>query len=438
MRKKILLYSLVIAVFLFSGVQTTYSALRVINYSINKINTLTLKGEIVEEYTRQEGLYPGATVSKIVNIKNTGTSHSVIRVRVEKAWGQSKRDADGKLQVLPELNTDNIQIQYDDTMWYYDASEDFFYYKAILAPGELTGVPLFQSFTIDPESGGAYADKEADIRIKLECVQAKNDGISFWKKSFVDLGITNTDILDGATEKPVQSVRQIVDADLYDPNDFHFNTQGSDLFTNFKDLLPGETRTQKIVILNSLKNETAFYLRAEDIEQSLATPENLDYVNNLLQKYAHIRITDEKDKVIYDGPIWGNVYSDKKNPDSMRYDYLLGVLKSGETKTLTVELSVDPGLGNEYQNLWGLIKWVWSADGGTFYDWGDEEPFDPPDNDDDDPTNPDDSDDPRYPDIPKTSDSANLKLWGCVMGASGAVLAVLLVTGKKSKSKQQA
>jgi len=46
----------------------------------------------------------------------------------------------------------------------------------------------------------------------------------------------------------------------------------------------------------------------------------------------------------------------------MRNDISLGVFKTGESKKLTVQLMLDPDMGNEYQNLLGLIKWVWSAE----------------------------------------------------------------------------
>jgi uncharacterized protein YxeA len=49
----------------------------------------------------------------------------------------------------------------------------------------------------------------------------------------------------------------------------------------------------------------------------------------------------------------------------MRNDISLGVFAPGQSKNLTIQLQLDPAMGNEYQGLMGLIKWVWSAQDKT-------------------------------------------------------------------------
>lgn len=79
--------------------------------TINKITIASVKGCIEEEYEQNQVVFPNGTVEKVVKVKNTGTADAMIRVKVEKVWGDG-RDENGKLIINPELDTDNIMIHY--------------------------------------------------------------------------------------------------------------------------------------------------------------------------------------------------------------------------------------------------------------------------------------------------------------------------------------
>jgi len=355
MRKNTIFCLLTAVLFIFSSIGTTLAAQKVIDESVHEVNMAGVKAQIIEEYEKAVNVYPGSTSSKVVNMQNTGSSDVVVRVRVEKAWGET-RDEDGKLIADDAWSTDNITIEYNTKFWYYDTADGYFYYKGVLKPGETTLEPLFKEFIIDKDTGNEYRGLEADIIIKMECVQAAGDAISIWGKSFTDLGITYT------SEKPADTITSVTFTGGED--EFVFDPADTDLFANFKNLLPGESLTQIIEVKNTYETENGveIFLRAEDIAQSLSTPETRELVEKLLQKYATITVTDEDGKVIYNGPIWGEPYSGSGNPDSMRYDISLGVFAEGESRKLTVALQLDPVMGNEYQELWGLIKWIWTAE----------------------------------------------------------------------------
>ena len=340
----------------FSAFQTTLAAFKVVNESVHEIDMANVKARIIEQYEPASGVYPGNTVDKVVNVSNTGNSDCVVRVAVEKAWGESRGD-DGKLIADGAYSTDNILIEYNTEYWLYDNTDGYFYYKGVLKPGETTLKPLFKEFTVDSNTGNEYKGLQADIAIKMECVQAAANGISVWDKSLDDIGVTT---YESNTEPEIDAKVTFSGKD----DEFIFDPGNTDLFVNFNRLLPGETKSQTVVIQNDYYTKTAIevFLRAEDINQSFADPETLDLVNRLLREYATIVITDQTGKTIYSGPIWGEPYGSTVNPESMRYDISLGEMKTGDVETLNIQLRLDADMGDEYQSLLGLIKWVWSAE----------------------------------------------------------------------------
>ncbi|MGN0469370.1 MAG: hypothetical protein ACI4GV_00470 [Acutalibacteraceae bacterium] len=321
--------------------------------TVNNITLASVKGSIIEEYEQGQTVYPADVVNKKVQVKNTGTAEAVVRVKIEKAWGDY-RESDGTLAVNPSLSTDNILIEYNTDNWLYK-SDGYFYYKDVLTPGEITP-SLFDSFKIDGKNtGGEYKNKNADIIVTTELVQAACDGISFWGTSFEDLGIKYTE---------TQQVPIVTTVEFKNPDDgFVFAVNDGDLFANFKDLMPGETRSQKITVTNSWNNETEIFLNAEYIRQQAEDDETYALIEKLLRENATISITDGKGNIIYSGAIYGNYDIIPNGNNSMKNPISLGSFKPGEIKNLYVNLSVDKNTDNNYKTLLGSVKWVFSAEG---------------------------------------------------------------------------
>lgn len=92
----------------------------------------------------------------------------------------------------------------------------------------------------------------------------------------------------------------------------------------------------------------------------------------------------------------------------MKNDISLGTFAAGQTKNLNVQLQIDSEIGNEYQGLLGLVRWVWSAQG----DETTETPLPPP---------------------MQTGDNSNIALFGFVAMVSAASLILMLVFGRKKR-----
>lgn len=316
--------------------------------AVHIINTGTLKGEVVEEYEEPKSLLPGAEVVKVASVKNVGELDLLARVQITKVWG-SEKGADGKVIADPGLSTDNILLQLNLTDW--EEIDGWYYYKGILAPGESTP-PLLRSFTLAAETEREYANKLADIIVYSEYLQAGGGALeSEWGVSYTQISVAQPQAPAGGQTKVY----------FIDPEtEFTFEPATTDLFANFKELIPGETRVQEISVQNKWTETVEIYLKADFVEQDLATPENIALANRMLQEYAQVTIS-RGTTLVYAGGIWGNYPSEATGANSMRAYISLGNFAAGESKELTVTLTLSADLDNTYQNLWGKIKWWFLA-----------------------------------------------------------------------------
>ncbi|OJU12225.1 MAG: hypothetical protein BGN88_14145 [Clostridiales bacterium 43-6] len=346
-------YVILIITFL-TGAVSAANEWSVVKETVNKISIGQVKGEILEEYTQNPLVMPGQTVPKTVNVTNTGNVDSIIRIKLTKAWGES-RDTEGNLIVNPSLTTDNIHITCNSDQWYYDSSDGYYYYIGVLKPGETTARSLLDEFTVDANIGNEYKKMQADIKVSMECIQAGWTGVSAWGKTLEQLGIDYE-------EKPVISGQSGVTF-LDTVKGFEIDATEGDLFESFKKMVPGESRSQTISIGNQYDKETEIFLKADFIDQIAVTQEEKELINKLLKEYAVITITGEDGTLIYSGPVWGNVTEDSHGSDSMKYYISLGKFAPAKSQKLTVNISLDPQMDNEYANLLGLVKWTFLSNG---------------------------------------------------------------------------
>ncbi len=420
-----------ICTFLFSAGMTA-AAWKSQGDTINKITIASVRGQIVEEYEQNQVVYPDATVDKIVQIANTGTADALPRVKIEKVWGSS-RDESGRLIADPDLSTDNIEIEYNTNQWVYNSKDGYFYYTDVLKPGDTT-VSLFESFTINGENtGGEYRNKYADIIVSMEMVQAAGDGLSYWGTSFEDLGISY---------RQTEQEELVTTVDFISPDKgFLFDTNGGDLFSDFKNLIPGESRSQVVKVTNHWNEAVEIFLWADFVDQTQATNETRELINKFLREYAKIVITNDNGTVIYDGAIWGNlnVDVDSEETDSMKYPYNLGTFQKDETKKLNISLYLDPNINNEYYELLGLIKWVFSSNADEnspppLVLTDTPEPTSPPDiNNSSEPTSPPDMTNSSDLTNPSTGDQVKVGLYALLMLIA---FVMIPVTYKNAKGKK--
>jgi len=341
--------------FTASSAMTTYSMWSVQNDTINAVSMGSVKVTLEEEFEQGQELMPGAVANKKVWAKNTGLLDIAVRAQVVLKWGT--QGPGGGVIEDKALSTDNIEIEYNLTDWYYKAEDDFYYYKGVLKPGEVT-TPLFERFTLNADStGNTYKNKYANILVNVECVQAQGGGISFWDMRFEDLGITYH------APAPVNIVTKV---DFMSPaTGFIFPANQGDLFADFKLLAPGESRSQTVEVRNAWKDPVEIFLWAEVTAQHPTMRDSLDLVDELIKEMALLTITASGGQQLYRGAVWGNPDRETRDGSSMRYPYSLGMFQPGEIKTLQLNLTLDPRMDNRFKDLVGLINWHFSASGET-------------------------------------------------------------------------
>lgn len=112
------------------------------------------------------GVMPGETVSKIVQIKNTGTGEAWVRLALTPEF----------IMDLPDSGADTgmvtLNINEDD----WEMGEDnFLYYKQPLKPEETTS-PALHSLTFSSAMGSKYQESRFVLEVQAQAVQAKNNG----------------------------------------------------------------------------------------------------------------------------------------------------------------------------------------------------------------------------------------------------------------------
>ena len=144
---------------------------------------------------------------------------------------------------------------------------------------------------------------------------------------------------------------------------FTFNPGTSDLFSNFKGLLPGQSRTQEIKINNDSSESAKFYLKIAAAEQDKSlTEEQQDLVWELIYEKINIKAMDLNGKKIYEGSIGGDKNPSKTPDEETQGTFFMGEIPANTDKAIKIELYMDESVGNEYQGLSGNIKWVFIAE----------------------------------------------------------------------------
>ncbi len=137
----------------------------------------------------------------------------------------------------------------------------------------------------------------------------------------------------------------------------------TDLFDNFKGLMPGDTATQAVIVKNdNLRFDyIKVYLRAEVHDEDAnplspgvsATGETVASMTDFLSQ-LHMTVK-QGEQVLYDAA--------PSELDGFAENVLLGTFNYGEFTELSVELNVPIDLGNEYAYRVGEVDWVFTVEG---------------------------------------------------------------------------
>ncbi len=143
-------------------------------------------------------------------------------------------------------------------------------------------------------------------------------------------------------------------------NMFGFGTgsefSDTDLFVNFKGVMPGDSLSETVEIKNTAKccDYIKLYIRAEvhGEENVPVSSENAVTMNDFLGKLT-MRVKNGND-VIYE--------SSPDESAQFTENVYLGTYREGYGNTITVELEVPIELGNEYANRIGEVDWILVAE----------------------------------------------------------------------------
>ena len=161
----------------------------------------------------------------------------------------------------------------------------------------------------------------------------------------------------------------------------------SDLFENFKGVLPGDVLVQKITVKNDTDGKVRIYMRAET--------EGMEDQNFLSQLSMNVEC---RDKEIFDAA--------PSETAQLTSNTLLGTFKTKGSTELTVTLTVPADMGNEYMGRVGVVPWTFLAE---------EIPED---------------------DTPDTGDWFQTGVWISIAAVLAAAILMLLIVQRKRRAEE--
>lgn len=182
---------------------------------------------------------------------------------------------------------------------------------------------------------------------------------------------------------------------IFEPGSKHSLT---DLFPDFKDVMPGDSLTQRITVRNAASNKVKvkIYIRSLGAQEG-----SEDFLSQL--KLSVMKSADNKMEYMFEA------YA---NETAQLTDWVcLGMLYSGGVVNLDVVLDVPVELSNEYQDQIGYLDWEFKVE---------EFPVEP--------------DDPVSPD---TSDESNVGLWVIILISSVVLIIIILLIGRRRDKEEE-
>ena len=168
----------------------------------------------------------------------------------------------------------------------------------------------------------------------------------------------------------------------------------TDLFSDFKGVMPGDSIIQKVEIKNDVSNNVKIRLYIRSLGAKEGSEDFLSKLN--------LRVSQNGDSNLFDAPA-------DQSAQLTEWVYL-GTFYSGAGIDLDVTLDVPTELGNQYQEAVGYLEWQFKVE---------ELPVEP--------------DDPKPP---QTGDTTNSTPYIVLASVSGLVLIFFLALGQRRKQEK--
>lgn len=181
MKRKLLIASVLVIVIAslslgtlayFTGNTTAHNVITSGNIDIELVEK-TKSGDTLVDFPKEgiSGVMPGADVSKIVTVKNTGSGTAWIRVKVT----SQITGAEDPPPVI-ELGNELIPVMtFDIGSDWIDGGDGYYYYKNPVAAGKST-TELLQTVHFAKEMGNEYQNCTANLIVEAQAVQTANNG----------------------------------------------------------------------------------------------------------------------------------------------------------------------------------------------------------------------------------------------------------------------
>lgn len=256
-------------------------------------------------------VWPGDEINLVPRINNLGIE-CYLRVKITYTINN---------EIFNEL--DYIDGNYSS----WDKKDEYYYYDSVL--DQNGSVDLFRKVSIPDNLSNKYQGKEVKVVIVVEAIQEKNfDGN--WEGVEILESINKTYDINNSGSSTV----------IYENGTENHIKTDDGFFDNLGGLLPGDSVSEEITILNSSENKNNYYLK---IDNDLSNKEK-----KLLEEFKLV-IKDSKENIILRTTLNDN------------NENILGTFAANTGDTYTIEILLPKEANNEVSKLLTKLKFNFSS-----------------------------------------------------------------------------